>query len=839
MRKVLYVCCIVIAITLCCVGCGNDDVHIKNGATPTAVDGKGVAVADKSDSVANGSDQASGTDATDAMDAAYVEATEETDYDALAALEESGLDGTEDEYPAEEYIEPYVEQLAIPPLQTVKVDYSAATFIKNDNTVWNAFKADDARQLADDAIYYDAIFYTKGLDTEYYISTKNELYCKGINEQGQIGDGTTTDRDTFVKVLDNVAMARTVDRASMMALTLDGGLWRWGTGEAGSDDEVKRTVQYLVPTRIAENIAVLEKDYILTREGALADVDFEGIRSFPLSFVRKYYGTVNLNNGELGTLWIDMQDNLIQASREYEVLLTNVRDVFVDKGGTWRNPFYAITHNDELYTWGQNYNGKLGDGIEGPDRSFPSKVMDGVTDAGMTQENDCYALKFNGDLYMWNNDKIVPTKYYENVAAAYPGERYVFALFNDGTLCRIDTKYITTSERGYELTHIADNVKLPIPDMYQGYGNNMSPIADGSETQDNRNENLTPSSPLTNPVQGGTLGIIPDSNTFFEYWQSGRFSWAVRGDGNLYQVVGDGNLEEGLGIPIAHDVRYATGDRDTRFIITNNDELYACGENKSGRAGMGDMKGSATPIKILDNVAKVWLEGSTGIALKRDKTLYVWGNNPLFPALTGEGYNAPVMAAENVVDFIPFWDYILFADGQVMRAGSTKEFRPITDNCKRMLFVDKRDTAWFYYIDMQDRLMVRVDEMDPVSIMDNVSDIRYTDKDIGYSSTFYIITKDDKLYRYSRSLGQEPQFIANNVADAAYYGFVDKNGDMYRIDDDLSLILKAEGCAAFMQTNVSTYVIKHDGSVWDIDASNALLEPLVKLLVEGVKLPNP
>jgi alpha-tubulin suppressor-like RCC1 family protein len=58
------------------------------------------------------------------------------------------------------------------------------------------------------------------------------LYAWGHNSYGQLGDGTTVDRNYPVRIMDDV-IAVSAGRRHSLAVTSDGTLWAWG-GKTGS-----------------------------------------------------------------------------------------------------------------------------------------------------------------------------------------------------------------------------------------------------------------------------------------------------------------------------------------------------------------------------------------------------------------------------------------------------------------------------------------------------------------------------------------------------------------------------------------------------------------------------
>ena len=79
------------------------------------------------------------------------------------------------------------------------------------------------------------------------------LYCWGRNDCGQVGNGTTDDQYTPVKILENVKQVY-LDGAANAAITTNGDLYCWTDmnwyGEVGNGT----TKHQLSPVKILENI---------------------------------------------------------------------------------------------------------------------------------------------------------------------------------------------------------------------------------------------------------------------------------------------------------------------------------------------------------------------------------------------------------------------------------------------------------------------------------------------------------------------------------------------------------------------------------------------------------
>ncbi len=104
----------------------------------------------------------------------------------------------------------------------------------------------------------------------------------------------------------------------------------------------------------------------------------------------------------------------------------------------------VITENGDLYTWGFNANGELGNGTT-EDNSIPIKIMSNVKSASLGNGNSA-AITENGDLYTWGNnsngelgngtteDSSIPTKIMSNVKAVSLGAYHSAAITENGDL---------------------------------------------------------------------------------------------------------------------------------------------------------------------------------------------------------------------------------------------------------------------------------------------------------------------------------------------------------------------------------------------------------------------
>lgn len=111
----------------------------------------------------------------------------------------------------------------------------------------------DNRAGVDSAVKIKS-FYSNG-KTSVAISEEGDLYCWGYNEYGQVGNKTIDNQLTPVKVLENVkefSMSKRVGY-TFGAITSNGDLYCWGYNKYGQVGDGTTTNQ-LTPVKVLENV---------------------------------------------------------------------------------------------------------------------------------------------------------------------------------------------------------------------------------------------------------------------------------------------------------------------------------------------------------------------------------------------------------------------------------------------------------------------------------------------------------------------------------------------------------------------------------------------------------
>ena len=253
----------------------------------------------------------------------------------------------------------------------------------------------------------------------------------------------------------------------------------------------------------------------------------------------------------------------------------------------------AVTKDGDLYMWGSNGGGRLGNGNR-TNSYTPIKIMKnvatvslgGIHSAAVTKDGSLYMWGYNGSGQLGNGsttDSYTPIKIMENVTAVSLGYYHSAAVTKDGSL-------------------------------YMWGANYYGQLGDGSTTN-----SYTPVKIMEN-VAAVSLGY--------------NHSAAITKDGSLYMwgnnncgQLGNGSTtNRSTPVKIMEKVAAVSLGGNHSATITKDGGLYTWGDNEYGQLGNGSIKNSYTPIKIMSNVVSS-AGGSHTIALKNNGTVYNWGDN--------------------------------------------------------------------------------------------------------------------------------------------------------------------------------------------------------------------
>ena len=291
------------------------------------------------------------------------------------------------------------------------------------------------------------------------------LWAWGKNDVGQLGDGTTIDRSTPVKIMDGVVCAAAGQDYSL-AILADGSLWGWGTNAFGQLGDGTTELR-ITPVKLMDGVkevaasntyaAAVKTDGTLWTWGmsawGLGDGTMETKRLSPVQILADvehvytgFSAAMALKTDD--SLWgwgsgLLVDGDVTQTYRYPIPMLTSVVKPQCASSGVTHAIYCA---DEQLYSRGGNDYGQLGDGTTDFNSSMVGLLfMDTVTSVQSGAYHNA-ALKRDGTLWAWgrNEEGQVGNNSTENVLEPYQvlydvafvatGDHNTAAIKEDGSL---------------------------------------------------------------------------------------------------------------------------------------------------------------------------------------------------------------------------------------------------------------------------------------------------------------------------------------------------------------------------------------------------------------------
>ena len=208
------------------------------------------------------------------------------------------------------------------------------------------------------------------------IKTDGSLWAWGSNYYGQIGDGTTQDTSTPVKIMDSVVSV-SAGGSHTMAIRTDGNLWAWGVNNCGQIGDGTGQSKFL-PVKIMDSV---------------------------LSVSAGGDHTMAIRTD--GSLWAWGCNDYVQlgdGTSKNKLTPVKIMDSVLSVSAGLHHTM-AIKTDGSLWAWGSNGLGQLGDGT-GQNKFLPIKIMDSVVSVS-TGSRHTVAIRTDGSLWAWGRNDYV------------------------------------------------------------------------------------------------------------------------------------------------------------------------------------------------------------------------------------------------------------------------------------------------------------------------------------------------------------------------------------------------------------------------------------------------
>jgi alpha-tubulin suppressor-like RCC1 family protein len=523
----------------------------------------------------------------------------------------------------------------------------------------------------------------------HFIDWDDTLWGLGNNSWGQLGDGTTTSRDTPVRTLSDV---RSVEAGWAHALVLkrDGTLWAMGYnayGQLGDGTHTDRATPVQIATDVAAMAAGDYHSAFVRSNGEAWTVGYNGYgqlgdgtygeRAVPAvacSGVARVWarsGTLFLMAD--GTLWGTGWTGLLYTTRPVQILQGAAG---ASLGGSH---LLALDTLGRTLVRGDNGDGQLGEPIG--DLTRPCRT---AYDVAAVSGGDGHTLLIRGDGTLWSmgqtgsgargpnvtDKRMLPVEGAGHVTAIGAGQSFTLYVRADGTewgmgsnwygqiprngpypnspvLAASDVTAVaagrdysiylasdgTAWSSGYRVTPTTDARAVPVK-VGEGIAQIAAAGADILLVKSDGTLWATELLPVTDSTATPVLRPRQLAVNVTATAGGAQNQMYVTADGTLWGqganngALGDGTtLFRGSAVQIATGVTGVSANYSSTYFVKTDGSLWATGENGFGELGDGTHMTKLRPVLIATGVRTVRAAPYAAFMVKRDGSLWSTGSN--------------------------------------------------------------------------------------------------------------------------------------------------------------------------------------------------------------------
>jgi len=311
-------------------------------------------------------------------------------------------------------------------------EHSAA--LKTDGTVWT-WGRNNYGQLGDGTttqrnlpVQVSDLSDVIAIETvnNYGLAVKSDgtVWSWGRNNYGQLGDGTTTQRNSPVQVNDLTNIVSVAgDASSSLALRSDGTVWAWGRN----------------------NYRQLGDNTTTSRQSPVQVIGLTDV----VAIAMDYHGMALKSDGSVWTWGRNNNGQLGHGGTSTQGLAAKAHDLddVIGISGSYLTT-QVLRLDKTVWGWGDNAAGKLGDGTT-TDRLTPVQALNLTDVAAISSDADhTLALKTDGTIWSWGenaqgrlgdgttSDRYTPVQVdnLSNVVVVAGGYNSSFAITSDGSV---------------------------------------------------------------------------------------------------------------------------------------------------------------------------------------------------------------------------------------------------------------------------------------------------------------------------------------------------------------------------------------------------------------------
>jgi alpha-tubulin suppressor-like RCC1 family protein len=434
----------------------------------------------------------------------------------------------------------------------------------------------------------------------------------GSNSSGQLGDGTTTQATTPVQVSSfgpgSGVIVIAAGTSYSLALKSSGAVWSWGSNSSGQLGNGDGTFSSK------------------TTPVQVSDPSGSGFLTGGLSIAAgSTFGLAVKADGTALAWGANSSGQLGDGTTTLRILPVSVTGLGsgsgtakIYGGGTHS---VALKSDGTALAWGANTNGQLGQGVFDGTPPLPVDVLTGIT-AVSTGANGSHTLarKSDGTIRSWGLN---------NTGQLGDGTTTVRTAPVQVTGALVSSGIVAVAAGG------AHSLALKSDGAVVAWGSNTNgQVGDGTTTM------------KTAPVQVSTLG---SGSTVSAIAAGNAHSLALKSDGTIWGWGSNGNGQLGNGstaTQVTSPVQVSSTSLGTTVVaiaagsshslaLRSDGAVFAWGLNTNGQLGDGTSTQRTSPVQVRDAVGTAFLTGivaiaagnSHSLALKSDGTVFAWGLN--------------------------------------------------------------------------------------------------------------------------------------------------------------------------------------------------------------------